>query len=167
MTESRDADAFTYRGARSPSLLAAVAAVLLIETVVLHLLLADRHPLLAWVLTVGSALTLVWLAADHHAMGTGHVRVGPAGIDVRIGRRVRFTVPRASIARAVTPTWRDIPEVPDAYLDATRPADPNVLLELHEPVTVRLFGVPRRVRLIALHLDEPARFLAALAAAVR
>ena len=167
MTLADDADAFAYRGARSPSLLAAVATVLLIETVVLHLLLVGRHPLVAWALTAGSALTLVWLAADHRAMGSGRVRVHPAEVEVHVGRRLRGTVPRALIARAVAPTWRDIPEVPDGYLDATRPAEPNVLLALRAPVTMRLFGMPRRVRLIALHLDEPARFLAAISVDTR
>ena len=155
---------FTVRTARSPSLIAAVAAVLVIETVVLHLLLVVRHPVLAWALTAGSVLTLAWLAVDFRAMAAGGVRILSYALDVRVGLRVRASIPRAQVASAVAPTWRDIPEVPDGFLDATKPAEPNVLVTLREPAIVRVLGVPRRVRSIALHLDDPAGFLAALAA---
>jgi hypothetical protein len=155
---------FTCRSARSPAVTAAIGAVLVIETLVLHVLLVARHPVLAWVLTVGSVLTLAWLVADHRATGRSGVRLTSDALDVRVGLRVRAAVPRALLASASAPTWRDIPERPDGYLDATQPAEPNVLLTFHEPVGVRLVGVPRRVRQIALHLDDPAGFLSALAA---
>jgi hypothetical protein len=157
---------FTCRSARSPSIMAAIGAVLLIETLVLHALLVSRHPVIAWALTIGSVLTLAWLAADFRAMGGGGVRVLADALDIRVGRRVHAVVPRALLASAVAPTWRDIPERSDGYLDATQPAEPNVLLTLREPVPVRLLGVRRPVRLIALHLDEAAGFLSVLAADV-
>ena len=51
---------FTYRSARSGSLLAGLGLALLIETVVLHLWLVERHPVLAWILTGVSVATLLW-----------------------------------------------------------------------------------------------------------
>jgi hypothetical protein len=134
--------------------------------VVLHALLVTRYPVIAWVLTAGSVLTLAWLAADFRAMRGSGVRVLAHAIDVRVGLRVRAVVPRALLASAIAPTWRDIPELPDGYLDATQPAEPNVLLTLREPVPVRLLGVRRPTRLIALHLDDAAGFLSVLAADV-
>jgi hypothetical protein len=42
-------------------------------------------------------------------------------------------------------------------------ATPNVLLELTEPTAIKLpAGRSRTVRRIAIHLDDPAAFLAAL-----
>jgi hypothetical protein len=51
---------FTYRGARSGSLLGGLALAISVETVALHLWLASRHPAFAWAMTIGSIATLVW-----------------------------------------------------------------------------------------------------------
>ena len=101
-------------------------------------------------------------------MGRGAVMLDGAVLRLTVGRRLDVTVPVASIARAFAPTFRDLP-TPGTnqgrdYLNPTKPAAPNVLVELRESRPVRLMGgVRREVRRIALHLDDPAGFLAALA----
>ena len=158
---------FTCRNARSGALMIGLGLVLTIETVVLHLWLAPRHPVVAWALTASSLLTLAWLAADWRAMGRAGVDVDEGTLSVRIGRRFVADVPRAGIAAASRPTWRDLPS-PESraaagFLDLTKPAPPNVLLTLAPPVTVRRpAGLHRQARQLALHLDDPDGFLARL-----
>lgn len=158
---------FTYRSARSGSLLAGIGIAILAETLVLHLWIVGRHPLIAWSMTAISIATLAWLAADYAAMGRGAIRLDDEALALDVGRRFALRVPRASLVSAVQPEWRDIPEAgtPAAadYLNLMKPAAPNVLLTLAEPSRVRIAGgIRRTVRRIGLHVDEPQRLVKAL-----
>lgn len=157
---------FTYRSARSGALTAGLALAVAVETVVLHLWLASRHPGLAWALTALSALTLACLALEFRAWGRGAVRATPERLDLRIRGRVAAEVPRAAVAAVTAATWRDVPDGPDAaYLNATSPAEPNVLLTFVAPVPVRVAGglVRRHVLRMGLRLDDPDGFVRAVA----
>jgi hypothetical protein len=95
------------------------------------------------------------------------VKVDDDQVRLDIGRRFSLSLRRTSIASAVMPTWRDLPEpgTPAAadYINLMKQATPNVLLELTEPTAIKLpAGRSRTVRRIAIHLDDPAAFLAAL-----
>ena len=159
---------FTYRSARSGALTAGLALAIVVESVVLHLWLAPRHPRLAWVLTGLGAITLVYLALEFRAWGRGTVRVTAEWVALRVPGRAATDIPRAVIAEALAATWRDVPDAPDAaYLNVTSPAEPNVLLTLATPVLVRVAGGlrTRRVERLGLRLDDPAAFVQALATA--
>lgn len=158
--------AFTYRGARSGALMAGLALAIVVETLVLHLWLAPRHPAWAWSLTALSLASLAALGREYRAWGRGAVRVTPEAIDIRIGGRAAAHVPRAAVATVAPATWRDLPDGPRPdYLNATAPAEPNVLLAFAAPMPVRLAGglVTRRVTRLGLRLDEPDAFVRAAA----
>ena len=160
-------NAFTYRSARSGSLTVAISIVVLIETVALHFVIASRHPVLAWCLTVVSLSAVLWIARDYRALGNGAVRFDDRTLYLRIGRRLDLELPLAAIERAFAPTFRDLP-TPGTnqgrdYLNLTKPAAPNVLLGLCEPRRVRLTaGLRRTVTRLALRVDDPDGFLRAL-----
>ncbi|NUQ19522.1 MAG: hypothetical protein HOQ09_01035 [Gemmatimonadaceae bacterium] len=155
------------RDARSASLAIGLGAAIVVETVVLHLWIASRHPVAAWLLTASSVSVLVWLALDYRALGRGAVGVDGAALELAVGRRAHGRIARDAIAAATRPTWRELPVsgTPEAagYVNLTKPAQPNVLITLATPVTLRLVGgVRRAVQRIALCLDEPDAFIAAL-----
>jgi hypothetical protein len=157
---------FTYRSARSGSLVAGLGLVIVVETTVLHLWLRTQHPVLAWTLTLSSLSALAWLATDYHGLGRGAIRVDRDAIDLRVGRRVSLRVPLQAVATVVRPSWRDVPAAgaPGSadYRNLMKPAAPNVLVTLAEPTTVRLLGaVARPVRRIGLRVDDPDGFIAA------
>lgn len=158
---------FTYRSAQSGALFAGIILAIAAETLVLHFLLAARHPIVGWTLTLSSLAAMAWLAADYRALGRGAVGVADDVLDLRVGRRFAVQLPVTTVATATRPTWRDLPTrgTPAAagYLNLTRPADPNVLLTLGAPTMVKLPGGLRRsATRIALHLDAPDDFIAAL-----
>jgi hypothetical protein len=158
---------FSYRSARSGSLLAGIILVLVSEGIGIHLWLYSRKPWLAWLLTASTLSAIAWLASDYRALGRGAVTVDDDQVHLTVGRRFSLSLPRAAIATALTPTWRDLPEpgMPAAadYINLMKQATPNVLLQVVDPTVIKLpAGRSRTVRRIALHLDDPAAFLAAL-----
>jgi hypothetical protein len=160
---------FTYRSARSGSLVIGLGLAIVVETIVLHLVLSARHPWLAWALSVASVATLAWHAADYRALGGGAVRLDGDTLDLSVGRRVALRLPLAEVQSVVRPAWRDLPAAgtPDSreLLNLTKPASPNVLVTLVAPAEVRLpGGLRRRARRFALRLDDPDAFVAALSA---
>lgn len=155
--------AFTLRTARSRGLMLAIGLAIAVETAALHLLLIRRHPVIAWLLTASSASILVWLAADYRRLGDSALRIDDLAVHLDIGLRFRASVARDRIATAITPTWRDLPAPGAGFLNATKPAEPNVLLTFRDPVPIRVMGmVSRPVHQLGVRLDDPAAFLAAL-----
>lgn len=151
------------RSARSGAIVSVFAMVLVVEALVLHLVLAVRHPFAAWGLTASSLSALAWLLADHVALGRSSLGVEGGDLSGAIGRRLRLDVPRDRIASAIQPQWQDLSGLRDGYVNATKPATPNVLVVFREPVGVRLLGMPRRIVRLGVHLDRPDRFVEALA----
>ena len=155
---------FSHRGARSTPLVVTLAFLVAVESAGVHALLFRRLP---WVAVTSSALgilALAWLVADHRALGSLASTVGEEAIELRVGRRLRATIPRALVVSAIAPTWRDLPAAPEpGYVNATKPAEPNVLLTLREPVVAVLpGGLKKPVRRIALSVDAPEAFLVAV-----
>lgn len=159
MTPDRHLAATSARGA---SFYAALALIVLVETAAVHLWLHARHERLAWGSTVLGLLTLGWLFRDWRGRSDAGLDLGPTMWRLRIPGRVTVDIPLAHLAAVTRPSWRDLP-APDAsgYLDAARPLDPNLLLELREPVSAHLpLGLRRTVRVIGVHLREPEQALA-------
>jgi len=157
---------FTYRSARSGAITAAIGAVVLIESVAVHFAVAAHHPRIAWALTLTSLYAVVWLVRDYRALGSGAVRVADDNVRLRIGRRFDVSIPLASVARTLKPTFRDLP-TPGTnqgrdFLNLTKPAAPNVLIVLETMQRVRVMaGIHRDVQRVALKLDDPDGFLRA------
>ncbi|HEY7236752.1 MAG TPA: hypothetical protein VH539_21510 [Gemmatimonadaceae bacterium] len=157
---------FTYRSARSGAITGAICAVVVIESVAVHFAVAAYHPRVAWTLTLTSLYALVWLVRDYRALGSGAVRVADDSLRLRIGRRFDISIPLASVARTLRPTFRDLPTPGTTqgrdFLNLTKPAAPNVLIVLDRIRRVRLMaGLHRDVQRVALKLDDPDGFLRA------
>ena len=138
-----------------------------VETVVLHLWLRTGHPVLAWCLTLLSAATLIWLIADYRALGRPIVMVTEDVLHLTVGNRAIAGLPLSEVTAISQPSWRDIPEPQRAreigYRNLMKPAEPNVLLQLVAPASIRgPAGVLIRVQLIGLRLDDPVAFRAAV-----
>jgi hypothetical protein len=108
-----------------------------------------------------------WFVSDYRAFGTRSIQLDEHTLHLRIGRRFDITLPVASVARAFAPSFRDLP-APGTnqgreYINVTKPAAPNVLIELDAPRRVRLrIGIHRDVRRLSLHVDDAPAFIRAL-----
>ena len=156
---------FTLRSARAPAVVAGLTLALGVEALAVHLLLAARHPVWAWASTIVSAATVAWLVADDRAFQRATVTVTSEAVTIALGRRWRAVLPRADLADAAPFDWRPVPRTSPDYRNLTKPAQPNVLLTLHEPAMLRgPGGVRVRARRLGLRVDQSEAFLASLAA---
>jgi hypothetical protein len=134
--------------------------VIAVETAGLHIILGMWKPWLAWVSTVSSAYTLLWVIADIQMVRLYPVAITRDALRVMLGIRWRVTIPLAAI-ESVT----ECRAVPKGALDLAL-FEPTVLVALRAPIeVVGLLGRRRSGDRIALTIDEPAKFLAAVAAA--
>jgi hypothetical protein len=131
-------------------------ALTVVEAAGLHLVLHDRTPILAWILTGLSAYGALWLIGDALALRHGGVRIADSGLDVAVGIRWRAHLPWADIVairHGEVAVDRGAGVVSAAILDA------NVVVELARPLPVHgPFGIVRQARLLALTVDRAADF---------
>lgn len=158
-------DAFSYhRQTGYGSFLVGVLVIATLEMGIVHVLLMRWQPAVAWTLLAISLYTVLWVIGDYRAMRLRPVVVGTDAIEVRLGLRWDARVPLRAIARVRRPLTDGSEPRPD--LRAVALWDPNLVLELTEPVTAHgLFGMRRQVSTIALALDEREQFEALLAEA--
>jgi hypothetical protein len=87
-------------------------------------------------------------------------------VEFTVGRRLRGVVPPSRIASVSRVGWRDVPaQGTPGYFNATKPAEPNVLVAFTGEVPLVVMGATRNCRVLCLHLDEPEAAVAALGAA--
>lgn len=152
-------DAMSMRSTGWLSFIGVIAFLLVVETIVVHVVLAMVwSPIAAWVATAGSAYMLLWLIGDAQAIRLHPVSVRGENLRVNVGVRWRAAIPLSSIA-SVT----EIHAVPEGALNLAL-IEPTVLVTLREPVVVRgLLGRRRKADRLALTIDDPKAFAAAVA----
>ncbi len=157
---ARTSTAFAVHRASGWPLIAGVfVALTLVEAPAVHLVLvAAGAPTVAWIASALALYGAAWLVGDAHALRHGGVRLDANELSIELGVRWRGRIAYAAVAQVTRGTG-------PAELDVAI-AGANVVVELHEPVElVGLFGRRRRVRSLALELDDPDAFVAALQAA--
>ena len=155
---------FSHRQARSTPLVVTFTILIIIETVVVHLILLRYNLLLSLAVSLLSLSALVWLVADYSALGRLKTIITDENIILRVGCRATARIPRKVLVAAISPSWHDLPDVPNrSYLNVTKPAEPNVLLTFREPIIINLPGGLRRpIRILAVMVDTPGVFLEAI-----
>lgn len=119
---------------------------------------AVAGPLAAWALTGLTVYSLLWLWGDAQAMRLHPITLDAHTLHLRVGLRWRATIPRARV-RALEPAT----DTPDDALDLTVLGPANAVLVLDAPVEVAgPFGLVRTGQRLALQLDDPDAFRAAL-----
>lgn len=155
----------TYRQSGFVALAGTLGGLLVLESVAVHLVLARWHPVAAWVLTAGSAYSLLWLLAHGQAVRCRPVLLSETTLVVRVGFCWRVAIPRGQVAVAQQLTG-DLPAAAAGCLNLAKLlfTPPNVLLYLAEPQVVQgPFGWRRTTRCLACYLDEPRALVQQLA----
>jgi hypothetical protein len=134
------------------------AGVGLIETAVVHLVIAKWSVVAAWVLTGLSVYGSVWLMAVARSFSLRPVLLTADELEIRSGLMVTVRVPLTRITEVRAGGFDGALKLPPA-------ATPNVLVRFSEPVfTAGMYGIRRRISQVALAMDDPGAFTSALKA---
>jgi len=147
---------FAYHRSLAPMMWAFFALVL-VETLAVHLLVALWSPALALGFSAMSLAALIWLTALIRSFAREPVIIEPTSLLWRCGRLRGIAVPLAQIA-GVRSAW-DGPLIKDrATFNAALIAWPNIVIDLKAPVPLGRRTVTR----LAHKLDDRDAFVAAL-----
>ncbi|AHG88287.1 hypothetical protein J421_0750 [Gemmatirosa kalamazoonensis] len=157
-----ESDTFALVDTFPASLVWGLAIAAAVETVGLHLWLAPRHPVAAWVLVALTVLSVVWVAAERRAVARRPIVVDGRTLVLRAGSRLHARLDLAAdVASVERLTWRTLPPPTGDYLNTAKPGEPNVLVTLRRPTAVRLaLGITRTVTRVGVAVAEPDRFVA-------
>ncbi|MFF2483879.1 hypothetical protein [Paenibacillus sp. NPDC058071] len=158
-----NANVYTYHRETNQVLLAAfVTKLIVLESVVVHLLLAMWSPLVAWIVTISELWLLILLWADTRAAVMQPIRIGKEGIRLRYGLRLQADF-RWENLLSVDWAKSGYELTGEEKRQAASPAvgTPNVRLALKSEQRVDgFFFQPMRTSLIYLAIDRPSDFVA-------
>lgn len=155
--------AFTYHRRSSYGLMvAAMCLLLVVETALVHLIVRHWSHTAAWILTLASAYTLVWVIGDYHAIRLRPIVLEAERLHLRAGQRWRLSIPYNLIGDIHRATKADAKRTD--YVNFSIAGEPALLLELAAPVeAVGLLGRRKQARYLGLTVDDPKAFQTALA----
>ena len=153
---------FTMHKKSGWTLMALALAVLAIpETVIVHLLVGAWSQTAAWILSVLTVYGILWLVGDANAIRHLPIEIRSDGVLFRLGLRSECFLPMEWISEVRSPSLED--QEAEDLVRFSLLGNPNlVVVSTRETVTTNLLGSERKVRRIALTLDEPVQFREAL-----
>ena len=165
MTEAEARSVFPLEGGLSMPLAVGLGIVLLVEGTAIHLWVAQRSKLWAWIIAAFNVATLAWLWREVRANSLSRLVVERDAVEIVVGRRLRCQFSRTAIASADVATWRSVPDDAAAdYVNAAKPLEPNVVITLREPAEARLpLGIRKRVVRFGLRAADPSLVVRLLA----
>lgn len=159
---------FSYhRKSGTLSVLGAFIFLILVETFVVHLLLDRWNPIAAWILSGLSMYTLIQLFGMARSLGKRPFSVERDRLVLRYGLLGETEIPLAEL-ESVEKSSRNMKfEGEVQKLSPLKDFERhNVVLELRSEQTLTgLYGMKKKYRTLALHVDEPKDFVAAVEAA--
>lgn len=156
---------FSYH--KRPGVVAIISVfifVLIAETTVVHILLTEWNPVVAWVLTALSAYFVLQLFAHAKAVVLRPIEIFNDHIMLRCGLLGDATINVAGIVNIETTTAVDKGSTGVMVLSPIgKLAQPNVKITLSESTVMnRFYGLRKPFSAICIGVDEPEVFLAAV-----
>lgn len=150
---------FTYHLKSGYSTLAAMMIGLsLVEIPLVHLVVNHFNPIAAWILTLLTLYTILWIIGDYHAIRLHPLVLDEGQLHLRAGMRWRLSLAFDQI-RLIRPLHFQERQN-KAILDLSIAGNGKWLIELNQPTTVRgLFGIKRVTEKIAFAVDDEKTFL--------
>ncbi|SDL55309.1 hypothetical protein SAMN05421823_106301 [Catalinimonas alkaloidigena] len=126
----------------------------LLETGLIHLLVAHWYPTAAWVLTLISLYSLLFLIGDFVALVKRPTLLTAEALQLRVGLRWQAVIARDEILDLTL--VQDVPPQAPDHLSTELFGTPNVQLRLRTPRPVEgPYGLRKTVSLIAFWADDP------------
>ncbi len=147
---------FTYhRAGGYLGFLAMMSALLVVETIGVHIMLLQWSETAAWIVTAVTIYGFLWFLGDYHAMRLHPVLVDNEVLHVRCGLRWRAEVRRDQIVAMSTSEPKDGSE----RVNLSVIGGAGLWIELAQPVTVcGLFGRRKQARFLGLSIEDDQGF---------
>jgi hypothetical protein len=133
--------------------------LMVVETSVVHLLVALWSPRAALLLSLLSLTTIGWFILFIRALRHHPVRIGPDGLVWPIGKLRSLTIPWPQVAGPCD-DWTLADLKAAGLFNGALVAHPNIVIALDPPAKAGR----RTIRYLAHRLDDPAAFIAAFSA---
>ncbi len=157
--------AFTvHRTSTYVHVLVGIGMALIMETVAVHFLVRLHSPALAWVLTLLSLYTLLWLIGDYRALVARPIRVTASHLRFRYGLRWEGDVPLDAVKEVelLPPPMGPTPKE-KGRLVVSLPGGANLKLLFERPMDfLGLYGRRKAITELRMRVDEPGKLRAAL-----
>ena len=145
-----------HRKSGVADLFTVLAAVSLVETVLVHLVVMRWSVAAAWALSALSIYGTVWLVAMARSFILRPVLLKDGELIARSGLLWTVRIPLATVASVESGAEGYTMKLPPA-------SQPNVVLRLSEAVTAHgIYGITRRVSSVAMAIDDRTSFVRAL-----
>ncbi|KQO10826.1 hypothetical protein [Paenibacillus sp. Leaf72] len=141
-----------------------LSKILLLEGAVVHFLLAQWSPLVAWVLSIGNVWFIILLVANYRAMRLSPILMNDRSIHIQYGIQLRVKIDINNVASVKLVSPEELKERREKEGQAAiqpHGVEPNVSIRLKENlVAYGLFSSQRSVREVYIFIDQPQVFLA-------
>lgn len=141
-----------------------LSKILLLEGAVIHFLLAQWSPVLAWVLSLGNVWFIVLLVANYRAMRLNPILMDDRSIHIQYGIQLRVEIEINNVASVKLVSPEELKERREKEGQAAiqpHGVEPNVRIRLKDNlVAYGLFASQRSIREVHIFIDQPQVFLA-------
>lgn len=156
----RDTIAFSYHKTNEYIAIFIGLMVLFIgESIAVHYFLVTIDNKVAWIATLASIYTVLWICGDFQAIRLNPITISQEKIALNAGKRWRVVINREMIEEILDINKAEHLTKRKDYLDMTVAGEPSLLIALKEPVKVKgLFGIKRSCKYFGIFVDDLAAF---------
>lgn len=151
-----NAQAFSYH--KNNEYIAIFIALIVLftgESFAVHFFLATIDNTLAWVATLASIYTILWLCGDFQAIRLNPITINNETLNLYAGKRWKAIIARKSIDQIIDINKAEHLINKKDYLNITVAGEPSLVVSLKEPVKVKgLFGITKNCKYIGIFVDD-------------
>lgn len=129
--------------------------LLIVESIVAHFFLAKFDTTLAWVASLASIYTILWLWGDFQAIRLNPIAINDQELKLNAGLRWQISVPREMIKEVIDISKAGKLTERKDYLSMTVAGEPELVIVLEEPLKAKgLFYLTKECKYIGIFVDD-------------
>ena len=168
LPKASDSSFSYHRQSGTPALYGALVLLLIVETLAVHIILHLWSPLTAWILTLSSIYTIIFIVGHLKACMYRPIVLLEDRLIIRCGITADAEIPFSSIA-SVSATNNSLNEKEGFQLPMLKGIEPtNMEIKLHEPVVLSgMYGMRKSVQTLLLFVDQNEKFLTTISPLIK
>ncbi|MBN8725846.1 MAG: hypothetical protein J0M03_23315 [Acidobacteria bacterium] len=129
--------------------------LLIVESIVAHFFLAKFDTTLAWVASLASIYTILWLWGDFQAIRLNPIAINDQELKLNAGLRWQISVPREMIKEVIDISKAGKLTERKDYLSMTIAGEPELVIALNQSLKAKgLFSITKECKYIGIFVDD-------------